>query len=74
MREDLKNLEKLLLTLSEETQKDIGPRTYISTVTGEIGDDELNFWGNYEPDNLKDQQTVEEIYELAKKIYEEAQK
>lgn len=74
MREDLKNLEKLLLSLSEETQKDIGPRTYISTVTGEIGDDELNFWGNYEPENQDDINTVEEIYEVAKKVYEEAQK
>ncbi|HEY0772099.1 MAG TPA: hypothetical protein VGD31_17380, partial [Sphingobacteriaceae bacterium] len=74
MREDLKKMEKLLLSLSDETQREVHPKTYINTVTGDVGDDELNFWGNYEPENEDDINTVEEIYELCKKLYEEAQR
>ena len=68
-----KKIEKLIRSLSAKTLDEIPTSTYINTFNGDIGDDELNFWGNYEPENQEDINTVEEIYETAKKVYEEAQ-
>lgn len=70
-RKLMKKMENLLMALSQRTQNEVDPATYINTLTLDIGDDELNFWGNFDPPNEDDINTVEEIYEVSKKIYEE---
>lgn len=70
-RKLMKKMENLLMALSQRTQNEVDPATYINTHALDIGDDELNFWGNFDPPNEDDINTVEEIYEVSKKIYEE---
>ena len=70
-RKLMKKMENLLMALSQRTQNEVDPATYINTLTLDIGDDELNFWGNFDPPNEDDINTVDEIYEVSKKIYEE---
>jgi len=65
-----KKIEKLIRSLSTKTQDEIPTSTYINTTTGYIGEEEIQFWSNFEVEDPEDQQIVEEIYELVKEAYE----
>lgn len=63
-------IEKLMRSLSTETLDEIPTTTHINTTMGFIGDEEIQFWSNFEVEDPEDQQIVEEIYELVKEAYE----
>lgn len=66
----IQKIEKLMRSLSTETLDEIPTTTHINTTMGFIGDEEIQFWSNFEVEDPEDQQIVEEIYELVKEAYE----
>jgi len=70
VRRIIQKIEKLMRSLSTETLDEIPTTTHINTTMGFIGDEEIQFWSNFEVEDPEDQQIVEEIYELVKEAYE----
>ncbi len=65
--EIIQKIEKLMRSLSEETTKEIPQKICINTFNGDIGDEEIQFWANFE---AEEPQIVDEIYEAVKEAYE----
>lgn len=70
VRRIIQKIEKLMRSLSTETLDEIPTTTYINTTMGFIGDEEIQFWSNFEVEDPEDPQIVEEIYEAVKEAYE----